>query len=135
MAFCTKCGSFVADNERFCSNCGADCTQQNTPTATATPNMPSYSPVRLPRSLNTPQLIWSIINLILCCMPLGIASLIMVLTAKDAPDDATAAKRNKSAMICNIIATVVGGIYFIGCFVYGVLVGLGTVPDTFGLLM
>ncbi len=130
MAFCSKCGSFMADDERFCSNCGANRNRNTDETPAST-----YTPVAPKRGLNVAQLVWSIINLVCGCVPLGIAALILVLTAKDAPDDATAAKRNRSAMICNIIATVIAVLYIGGCFVYGVLVGLGMVTDSLGLLV
>ncbi len=130
MAFCSKCGSFIADDDRFCANCGANRNNNDTPNTPQT----TYTPVKPQRTLNTAQLVWAIINLVCGCVPLGVAALVFVLTAKDAPDDELAAKRNKTAMILNIVATVFNVLYIVGSFVYGVLIGLGVISDVLGIL-
>ena len=42
-----------------------------------------YGPGGASGQTNTGLLVWSIINLVLCCMPLGIAGLVMTLNAKN----------------------------------------------------
>lgn len=52
------------------------------------------------------QLIWSIINIVLCCVPLGIAALILTILAKDSPSREEELKKIKAARTCNIIGSV-----------------------------
>ena len=78
---------------------------------TATPTTESVIdnvPTPTKRSFNTLQIVWAIINLILCCMPLGIAALVCTVLAKYADTDESEKKNLKAARVCNIIATIIG---------------------------
>jgi hypothetical protein len=62
----------------------------------------------------TPYIVWSIINLVCCCMPLGIAGLIFAIQINSASSYEEAENKRKTAMILCIIGTVFG-------FVIGVI--------------
>ncbi|KAM3921165.1 dispanin subfamily A member 2b-like [Leptodactylus fuscus] len=72
-----------------------------------------------PGTYRTPQkdyLIWSILNLICCCLPLGIVALIFSIKTRDATqqnDMMSATKNSRTAFNLNIAATVIGVIMII----------------------
>lgn len=121
MKTCPKCGFSVEDEAAFCQACGADLKNPDAAPAEETP-IPIIQP-RV-RELNILQLIWSIINLICCCTPLGVAGLVLTITAKSAVDDITEQKNLRYAQICNIIATAVGAVVFLVTFIIGFMQGL-----------
>jgi hypothetical protein len=57
-------------------------------------------------------------------MPLGVASLILTILAKDAPTVEEEAKKLKTAKTLNLVGTIVGVVYIIGCFFLGIIIGL-----------
>ena len=57
-------------------------------------------------TINVGYLVWSILNLILCCMPLGIAALILTVTANSAPSGKVEQTRWRWALILNLIGTL-----------------------------
>ena len=125
MAYCSNCGAKLEENAKFCLACGTPVEQTETtdaPVADATP-----APAKASGNLNVAQLVWSIINLILCCMPLGIAGLILTIFAKDAPSAEEEAKKLKTAKTCNLIGSIGGGLWVIISFVISVLAGLAEV--------
>ncbi len=154
MAFCNNCGAQLEENAKFCPSCGTAQTEQapavlDTPVEPVTPMEPvtpvtpaaeipvqevAPAPAKASGSLNVAQLVWSIINLILCCTPLGIASLIFTVIAKDAPTAEEEAKKLKTAKTCNLIGTIGGGVFIILYIVFvvlvtmlGILGGTGTI--------
>ena len=69
-----------------------------------------YAP-QTPNLNTTPILIWSIINILLCCIPLGIWSLILCLNVNKKPTYEEAEKSLKTAKtIC--LATTIAGFVF-----------------------
>ncbi len=61
--------------------------------------------------LNTTKLtVWSIVNLICCCMPLGIAGLVFSLTAKNKPTPDAQNKALQNALTMNMIGTIGGAV-------------------------
>ena len=138
MAFCTNCGNELKENEKFCPECGAEQVKTGSaeapyippiadiPTAGATaggnPESPAVS-THKERSLNIAQLVWALINVVLCCMPLGVASLVMTIMAKDAPTEEESAKKLKTAKICNIIGTI-GGVVIYALYIFLMVVGM-----------
>ena len=56
----------------------------------------------------TPYIVWSILNLLFCCMPLGIWSLILCVTLNKKPTYQDAEKSFKTAKTLCIVGTVVG---------------------------
>lgn len=92
----------------------------------ATPQQPGYAPYQASPSGGgiqtnpTVLLVWSIINLICCCLPLGIVGLVFTLTAKNEFTPEGQEKKLKYAFICNLIGTIVGliveVIYFFAIF-------------------
>ncbi len=108
MAYCKNCGVALDENAKFCATCGAS--QEETVAAEiTTEEIVAPAPKKASGNLNIAQLVWSIINLIACCGPLGIAGLILTIIAKDAPSAEDEAKKLKVAKTCNLIGTI-GGI-------------------------
>ncbi|MBQ9735378.1 MAG: hypothetical protein IJV96_01160 [Clostridia bacterium] len=56
-------------------------------------------------------------------MPLGVASLVMTIMAKDAPTEEESAKKLKTAKICNIIGTI-GGVVIYALYIFLMVVGM-----------
>lgn len=56
-------------------------------------------------NINVGMLIWSIINTLMCCMPLGVISLIFTIIANSASSAAEEKSKVKIALILNIIGT------------------------------
>lgn len=126
MAYCTNCGNNIEDGVKFCPNCGA---QQS-----SNDNGPeiSFGDVQVNKSsgqLNVGQLVWSIINLLTCCTPLGIAGLILTLLAKDAHSAEEETSKLKTAKICNLIGTIGAGVIIL---LYIALVAVGVSAGIMG---
>lgn len=69
----------------------------------------------------TQLMVWSIVNLICCCLPLGIVGLVFTLTAKSEPSPENRDKKLRTAAILNIVGTVVGFVICILSFLMGLL--------------
>lgn len=111
MPFCKNCGTQLEENVKFCPECG---TAQGTGESTPTPPITEIPvPQKASGVLNVGQLVWAILNLLFCCMPLGIVSLIMAVTAKDAVSPEEEQKKLKTAKTCNLIATIGGAVFYL----------------------
>ena len=93
---------------------------------------PAYTPYQQPAypygqapsgQTNTGLLVWSIINLVICCLPLGIAGLIFTLNAKNALNAEEEAQKLKTAKTCNLIGTI-GGAVVVILYVILMMVGI-----------
>ena len=126
MAYCSNCGSKLEENAKFCLACGTptEQTENSTTINTAPVEEATPAPAKASGVLNMGMLIWAIINLISCCTPLGIAGLVLTILAKDAPSAEEEAKKLKTAKTCNLIGTIGGAVYILGCIIVGVIVGL-----------
>ena len=100
MAYCSNCGTKLEDGTKLCPMCGSY--QHDTQNAYVN----DQSIERSSGNLNVGQLVWSIINIVLCCVPLGIAALILTILAKDSPSREEELKKIKAARTCNIIGSV-----------------------------
>lgn len=126
MAFCSNCGTQIEDNAKFCPFCGTQAGQAEN-SAANTFQFEEPKPARSSGILNTKMLVWAIINLVACCTPLGIASLILTILAKDAPSAEDEAKKLKTAKTCNLIGTIGGVVYVLVCFVFGLIIGFSEI--------
>ena len=132
MAFCKNCGAELDEGAKFCASCGtAQAEEEKATTENAAEEkveIPEYvAPDMPPKAsgvLNVAQLVWSIINIIMCCMPLGVVALIFTITAKDAPSTEEEAKKLKTAKTCNLIATIGGVVINVLLFVFSFILGL-----------
>ena len=126
MAYCSNCGTKLEENAKFCLACGTptEQTENSTTINTAPVEEATPAPAKASGVLNMGMLIWAIINLISCCTPLGIAGLVLTILAKDAPSAEEEAKKLKTAKTCNLIGTIGGAVYILGCIIVGVIVGL-----------
>lgn len=129
MAFCSNCGTKLEENAKFCSSCGASTETSSeavsAPVEQATEILSAEpAPAKASGTLNMGMLIWAIINLVSCCMPLGIAGLLFTIFAKDAPSAEEEAKKLKTAKTCNLIGTIGGVVYIVFCVVIGIIAGL-----------
>jgi DNA mismatch repair ATPase MutL len=59
---------------------------------------------------STPYLIWSIVNTVCCCLPLGIAGIVFAIKINDATTYEEAEKNKKTAMILCIVGSAVGAV-------------------------
>ena len=126
MAFCSNCGTQLEENAKFCPFCGTK-TEQTESSTVDTFHTEEVPPARASGILDTKMLIWSIINLVACCTPLGIASLILTILAKDAASAEKEAKTLKTAKTCNWIGTIGGIVYVVACFAIGLIIGFSEV--------
>ena len=119
MAFCKKCGAEIEGESKYCSVCG---TYQESEVNDQIFNKASGK-------LNVGSLIWSIINVLMCCMPLGIASLVMTILAQNASDAEDEAKKLKTAKTFNLIATIGGAVIIIVYIIIVVVAGLAVASN------
>ena len=129
MAFCSNCGTKLEENAKFCSSCGTSTETSaeavSAPVEQATEILSAEpAPAKASGNLNMGMLIWAIINLVTCCMPLGIAGLLFTIFAKDAPTAEAEARKLKTAKTCNLIGTIGGVVYIVFCVVIGIIAGL-----------
>ena len=111
MAFCRRCGNEIKDDAKFCHACGmqTEPIYKTAPAPAPTPVAPivqTPTPEKSSGVLKMSILIWSLLNLLSCCAPLGIAGLILTILAKDASTAEEETKKLKSAKVCNLIATI-----------------------------
>ena len=137
MAFCKNCGAELAEDQKFCANCGSAVESAPAPEAVEEPavveeHVAVEAPVAVAEpvaeepvkaGLNIGMLIWSIIGLVVCCSPFSIPALIMTILAINMPV-AEAEKKIKLARTFNIISIVWGVLYFAFAFIVGFLAGL-----------
>lgn len=131
MPFCRNCGAKLEEEVKFCPECGT--AQEAIPseaTAAPTPEIPVVPVAEVPEepkssgALNVGLLVWSILNLIFCCMPLGVVSLVMTITAKDATTAAEEAKKLKAAKTWNLVGTIASVVLYVLYFAFVILVAL-----------
>jgi hypothetical protein len=125
MKKCNICGKHVAQDAESCPECGnpfgsSHPDPQNTdyqqepvnpdqPKLETAPVAPATSEGNPAPVVNaTPYLIWSILNVVFCCMPLGIAGIIYANKAGKAATPEEGQKHLGTARIICIIATVAG---------------------------
>lgn len=137
MAFCKQCGSQLNDDDRFCPNCGATVESESNEgvgnnngnvnpvqnNANGADPLNYSTPEGTGRKMNTGMLVWSIINIVLCCAPLGVWALVMTIMAKNATSDEEMQKKLKIAKVVNIISAIVGAVMFVISFIVGFTMG------------
>ncbi len=134
MAFCKKCGKQIDETTRFCPCCGTDQTANTFAQDPYAPDPNLFYTPQPPKGsgeLNILHLIWAILNLISCCTPLGIASLILVILAKDAPTAESEQSKIKAAKTCNIIGTVSAIAVVLAYFIFYLLIVVFAIGITF----
>lgn len=126
--FCTHCGGEVKEGQKFCTNCGAPIERQapaprpatyQEPAFESSYSEPVYSAPGYRPSFNEPLvpystgglIAWSILNILCCCLPLGIVSLVMACNINNATSAADQRNRVKNTKTWCIIGTVVGVIF------------------------
>jgi uncharacterized membrane protein YvbJ len=130
MAFCKNCGNELPNDAKFCTSCGAPAQENETVKATPVVNETVYTETPAPkeRTLNVGMLVFSIINIALCCgVVFGIISLIMTILAKNADTDESERSKLKTAKILNIIGIIITSVYvllYVVIFVFSVLLGI-----------
>ncbi len=117
---CKNCGNFIGESEKFCPSCGAPAEHteqaQKAPETTIRPSVQQndpYSPPQINPStgkMNTTQLVWSIINLVMCCQIAGIVSLVLTIMASSATTAEDENGKLKWAKILNLIGTIGGAL-------------------------
>ena len=138
MAFCKNCGAELAEDQKFCANCGNAVESEAAPATAEEPAVveepvaveapvavaePVVAEEPVKAGLNVGMLVWSIIGLVVCCSPFSIPALIMTILAINMPV-VEAEKKIKLARTFNIISIVWGVLYFTFTFIVGFLAGL-----------
>ena len=138
MAFCKNCGAELAEDQKFCANCGNAVESEAAPAKAEEPAVveepvaveapvavaePVVAEEPVKAGLNIGMLVWSIIGLVVCCSPFSIPALIMTILAINMPV-VEAEKKIKLARTFNIISIVWGVLYFTFTFIVGFLAGL-----------
>jgi endonuclease IV len=143
--FCSSCGTKLDDyNQKNTDKPIANETQKQDDNTqeTATPTTPTvdyqdsnyipYNPYynnlnqqpqveKASGSLNVGMLVWSIINTLICCMPLGVISLIFTILANSASSATEEKSKVKTALILNIIGSAAFVIFIILYIVFIVI--------------
>ena len=114
MKYCSKCGSQIADEAAFCSNCGSP-SNGGAPVSYPSLSVPGSSPVVVD---TTGPMVLSILGFF-CCLPLAIWSLILVIRAKDARTQEEADRMLGQAKTMNLINIGVGAVICVIAFLVG----------------
>lgn len=134
MPRCTRCGIVAPEGAKYCENCGApieeDKVKINPETfdnsqGSTQPEVDGGS-----RKINTSMLVWSILNMILCCQLLGVISLILTVLASSAAARESEMNNLRIAKILNIIGTICGAliiVVYIIFIVFAIIGSAGTV--------
>ncbi len=106
---------------------GYDQQQYNQPNYSQQPN---YGQPAAPTKYfnTTPFMVWSILNLLFCCLPLGIWSLVLTCTLNNKPTYQEAEKNYKMAKILCIVGTAVG---FVVELIYVILAVMGVAAASY----
>lgn len=126
MPYCRNCGTKLEEEVNFCPECGA-AQKPATTEKEAAPEIPVVPIAETPEEptssgkLSIGLIVWSVINIVFCCLPFAIPSLIMTVMAKDAFTAEEEAKKLRSAKICNLIGTICFVILYILYFVFSML--------------
>lgn len=114
MAFCKNCGSDLQEGATVCQNCGTTVTAEVSSGYVNNSQDFSNAPSG---KMNVGYLVWSILNILLCCMPLGIAGLVLTIMAQNKPTLEDEKKALKISMILNLIGTIVGFLFLVAIIV------------------
>ncbi|PKM52200.1 MAG: hypothetical protein CVV02_02210 [Firmicutes bacterium HGW-Firmicutes-7] len=132
--FCSQCGNQVDNYLIFCPSCGkklekpqeqnqnqSSNSSQNisyqVQNSTPSTNQQSNSNFQKPVVDTTSFLVWSILNTIFCCLPLGIVGIVYVSKANSALTQVDADQALATAKIVNIIGTISGFLIMISIFI------------------
>ena len=108
MAFCKNCGAPLEQDVKFCPSCGTKAYEAPKENSAPLYDTTVYNtPEPKVRTLNIVQLVWSILSIVLGCMPLGVIALVMTIFAKSAATDEEEISKLKTAKILNIVSTVI----------------------------
>jgi len=111
--FCAHCGAEILKEAGICMKCGCTCEDIRKKEKPKIENQ-------------TTVLVLSVINTVLCCLPLGIVALIMLFLAMNADTQEEADKKVKTATVCNYIGI---GLGIVICILYVILFSFGFVTS------
>lgn len=103
--FCSNCGNPIQDGESFCSACG---TRVGSYAAQPQPQPEQVEPLH---GLHGGYLAWSIINMILAVVPLGVIGLVFTIAANNTPMT-RALGYLKVAKTVNMISSIIAGVLY-----------------------
>lgn len=124
--FCANCGQQVPDGSPSCQNCGvhfAGAAAAPPPPAYGTPP-PAYGP---PAPQVPDYLVWSILELLFCCLPFGVVGLVYSIQANTAKaagryqEAMSNAEKAKNFLIYGMIGWAVMVVLYIGIIILGVV--------------
>ncbi|MGL4944062.1 MAG: CD225/dispanin family protein [Thermoguttaceae bacterium] len=115
--FCPKCGNQIAEGNVACGQCG-------TRVVEATPQGGVPAAFGTQAQYVPDYLVWSILELCFCCMPLGIAGLVYSIqanSAKSAGRFEEAVQQAKTAKTCLLWGV---GLWAVGAILYLLFIGV-----------
>ncbi len=133
MPFCSKCGGYMKEEDRFCQKCGAnrhrnsdDQPKYGRPEQAYAPDQKTATPDIKNRVLT--QVIFGIVNIFMGMIPFGILGIVFAALAQDAPDEETAKHRLSIAKTLNILGVALFALLItlaIALLVIGVVTSIG----------
>jgi uncharacterized membrane protein YvbJ len=117
--YCPKCGGLNADSAPICTQCGENLQQANSNNQPNPATSPGINPA-VPNQVTAPKpesyLIWSILTTLLCCLPLGIVSIVFAAQVDSkyySGDIAGANEASNKAKTWAIVGAALGAIVII----------------------
>ena len=107
MNFCKHCGAQIEGSCRYCPHCGAECGMSGEGAAQS----PIAGEPEKKQGLHIGYLIWSIINMIVGIVPLGVVGMIFTILANDTPVE-RAKGYLKTVKTVNLISSIVAGVLY-----------------------
>ncbi len=122
--YCPKCGVELDANASFCPTCGENLNPTASTAANTTVNAGNQAVPPRPEN----YLVWAILCTILCCLPLGIVSIIYaadVNSKYDRGDYRGAETASRKAKSWAVWGAIIAAIYYVLSAIFFVLFGFG----------
>ena len=123
---CPECGAEISDAAKACPKCGA-------------PVQPQYQTVQQPATVQTQPaaqpprpdngMIWSILNTVLCCVPLGIWAIIKSNDVNRLYDSGNYKEAEESAKSARNINLIGAGLALVSWIIVAILAAVGALAD------
>ncbi len=127
---CTGCGNEVADNDKFCGECGRSI--QDAPRSGNAEPGPANNRFQVPLSTGSPpqvivpnHLVWAILVTLFCCLPTGIVAIVYSAQVNGALENGDIQRARRLSENAKLWIWISFGIGIAVIFLFGVLPLLG----------